>query len=269
MALSDSLKGGVNPAPTSQAPTPDAGGSTPPTPPQDGKSVTGKNTEHERFLAEGHALRSKMTPEEKQLEGSKSDKVAFVAALGDPNKPQYRKEEKKDIPSYVVVGYAFKALEDMEIPRANLKRKFANFMDVEPMDTETVKAGETFYLNVFETGALISQTPYAGTFSGEGTAVTLSLKHSQNRTEPLPVLNKQGKGSIKENMILIADMVGADPANKVKGKPQIKPEFASKFSVLYEKRDANGKRGNGAGAKAAGETTKDLAFAFQNYLKKK
>lgn len=252
MALSDVTKGAV--APAGNAPV--AGTTT--------AGKKGRDERHDKLVAQGSAIREKMSDEEKQLEGSKSDKVAFVGALGDPNKPQFRKENGQDIPSFVVVGYAFKALEDMTVPRADLKSGFKNFMDVGAMSEETVKAGETFYLNVFETGALISKTIYAGSFTGEGVEVTLGAKFAQNRVEPLPVLNKSGKGSVKENMILIADMQGADPAKKVKGTPVIKNEFASKFSVLYEKRVA-GKKGSSAG-RQAGESTKDLAAAFSAYL---
>lgn len=258
MALSDVTKGANAPAGTATAPAPATGTKT-------GKK--GSDGRHDALVNQGRAIRTKMTEEEKQLEGSKSDKIAFVGALGDPNRPQYRKENNEDKPSYVVVGYAFKALEDTVVPRADIKSGFRNFMDVGPMSEESVKAGQTFYLNIFETGAMISKSIYAGSFSGEGVTVTLGAKYAQNREEPLPVLNKQGKGSVKENMILIADMQGAsdDPDKKVKGTPVIKEEFASKFSVLYEKRVA-GKPGSGAKAKAAGESTKDIAAAFNAFL---
>ena len=255
MALSD-VKTNGSVAPQGKAPETTANTTT----------LKGKDERHEKLVAQGHQLRAKMSDEEKQLEGSKSDKIAFIGALGDPNKPQTRKQNKKDIPSNLVVGYALKALEDVDVPRADIKSGFKSFMDVGPMSTEHVKAGETFYLNVFETGALISQTVYGGKFSGEGTVVTLGVKYAQNREEPLPVLNMQGKGSVKENMILIADMVGADAKKNIKGTPKIKEEFASKFSVLYEKR-VGGKKGSSAGNKAAGETTKDIAMAFQAYIK--
>ena len=55
-------------------------------------------------------LRAQMSEDEKALEGSKSDKVAFVCALGDPNRKQARVENKTTIPSYVVVGYKVKVL---------------------------------------------------------------------------------------------------------------------------------------------------------------
>lgn len=254
MALSD-VTGAQGVAPAGKAP---AVGE------QAGAGKKGGDKRHDQLVAKGQAIRAKMSDEEKQLEGSKSDKVVFVGALGDPNKPQSRKENNQDIPSYVVVGYAFKALEDMTVPRADLKKQFKNFMDVGQLTEETVKAGETFYLNVFETGVLISKPIYAGSFTGEGTTVTLSAKYAQNREEPLPVLNKVGKGSVKENMILVADMVGAGEG--VKGTPKVKDEFASKFSVLYEKRVA-GKKGSSAGNRASGESTKDIAAAFQAFIK--
>lgn len=234
--------------------------------PEASSKVGGKKKDgrHDQFVAKGNAIRKSMSDEEAQLEGSKSDKVVFIGALGDPDKPQTRKENNQDIPSFTVVGYAFKALEDMEIPRADIKVGFKSPMDVGAMTTETVKAGETFYLNIFETGALISKLVYAGTFSGEGVTVGINVKFSQNREEPLPVLNKVGKGSVKENMILIADMQGADPSKSVKGKPVIKPEFASKFAVLYEKQVA-GKKGTPS-TKASGESAKDIAAAFSAYL---
>ena len=222
-----------------------------------------KDSRHDKLVAQGKALRSNMTEEEKQLEGSKSDKVAFVGALGDPNKPQTRRAGKEDIPSLTVVGYAFKALEDMKVPRANLKHGFKNLMDVEDMTEETVKAGETFNLNIFETGALISRPEFAGTFTGEGTGVYLSVKFSQNREEPLPVLNKVGKGSVKENIIPIADMEGAGQGKK--GTPKIKAEYADKFGVLYEARSIGSK--GAKASKANGEVLKDISAAFQAYLK--
>lgn len=254
MALSDVANSNVAPAGNAPATTDATAGKK------------GKDPRHDKFAAQGAALRQKMTDEEKQLEGSKSDKVVFVGALGDPNKPQFRKEGGQDIPSYVVVGYAFKALEDMVVPRADLKSGFKNFMDVGAITEEQVKAGQTFYLNVFETGALIAKDEYAGSFTGEGVEVSIGVKFAQNRVEPLPVLNKVGKGSVKENMILIADMQGADPAKKIKGTPVIKDEFASKFSVLYEKRVA-GKKNSGTAGRQQGEATKDLAKAFSAYIK--
>lgn len=256
MALSDATKGMAGSvAPAGKAPEVPQAGAT---------KKGGKDIRHEKMLASGQSIRAKMSEEEKALEGSKSDKVVFVAALGDPNKPQARREGKEDKPSFVVVGYAFKAKEDMTVPKANLNSNFKSFMDVGEITEVPVKAGETFYLNVFETGALISRPEYAGKFTGDGVSVQFTVKFSNNREEPLPVLNKSGKGSIKENMILVADMVGATGDSK--GTPQVKAEFAEKFGVLYEKRAAV-RRSSAAGNNAAGESTSNMAAAFNEYLK--
>lgn len=272
MALSNVVNAnGVNgtQATAPQASAPQASASAPSVGGAGNKALDAKASaqeRHSKFLASGRAIREKMSAEELQLEGSKSDKVKFVAALGNPNKPQFRKENNQDIPSYEVVGFAFKALEDMEVPRADLKSGFKNFMDVNPISMVQVKAGETFYLNIFETGALMAQEAYAGTFSGEGEVVRFNVKFAQNREDPLIVLNKDGKGSVKENMILVADMVGTE--NGAKGTPQVKPEFADKFAVLYERKVA-GKKSSSSANKIAGESTKSLAAAFRAYVKSK
>lgn len=254
MALSDVAKT------TGVAPT----GETPST--NVTQTVGGKTGDkrHEQFAASGASIREKLSDEEKQLEGSKSDKVVYLGALGDPAKPQSRKQDNKDIPSYAVVGYAFKALEDITVPRADLNKNFKNLMDVGALTEEAVKAGETFYLNVFEMGAFVSKSEYAGKISGEGNSVIFNVKYSKNRVDPMPVLNKEGgKGSVKENMILIAD------TSEVDGKKvhKIKDDFAAKFGVLYEKRLAPRKGGAKAGSTATGESTKNIAAAFQQYLK--
>ena len=197
MALSDVTKavapvGAV--APTVKAPV--VGGNAP--------VSKGKGKTYEEFLNKGKMILASRKEEERQIEGSKSDKVVFIAALGDPAKKQNRVEGKKDIPSYKPVGYAFKALEDMKIPRADLKQKFSSLMDVEPVAWEEVKAGETFYLNLAETGMLISKPEFAGTFTGEGTGVRVTVTFSQDRETPNIALKNIDGGSVKKNMILIA-----------------------------------------------------------------
>lgn len=228
------------------------------------KTGAKKDSLNNKFRREGNAIRES-EGFDKTIEGSKSDKVAFVACLGDPSRPQPRKEGKEDIPSFVVVGYALKALEDMMVPKANLKANFKSLMDVEEMTEVPVKEGETFYVNVFEAGVLIAKAVYAGKFTGEGESVSMSLKFSKDREEPLPVLKKDTKGSIKLNMIEIADMV-ANP-NGGKEIPKIKDEFAEKYAVLYTKRSA-GRRGSSTPA-VSGEAQKDLAAAFTAYIKNK
>lgn len=230
-----------------------------PTPAQNTKAA-GANTKTEQFKQDGANIRSQYTDDQKALEGSKSDKVAFVCALGDPNKKQARVEGKQSIDSYAVVGYKFKALEDMTVPFAPIKEGFKSLTDVEPATEKAVKAGEVFALNLVETAQLISRIEYAGKFCGEDDVVVLSVKASKSREELLPILSKQGTGSIKSNMELIAEMQGATADSK--GTPVIKPEFAESFSNLYVKKVA--KRGTGTKDKKAGEGQANIAAAFRN-----
>ena len=237
-------------APAGAAPTPTAGGK-------------GVNSKTDAFKAKGAALRAQMSDDQKAVEGSKSDKVAFVCALGDPSRKQARVENKTSVPSYVVVGYKFRALEEMTIPQAPLKQGMRTILDVEEATEKQVAAGEEFHLNIVETAMLISRVEYAGRFSGEGTQVALSVKTSNDREEPLPILNKVGAGSIKENMELIADMVGGDGTDKNRGTAQVKPEYAETFGALYTRRSLQ-KKSAGA-AKKAGEGQADIAAAFRAY----
>lgn len=223
---------------------------------------TGVANKTDAFKAKGATLRSQMSEDQKALEGSKSDKVAFVCALGDPNRKQARVEGKVSKDSYTVVGYKFKALEDMTVPFAPLRADWKTPLDVEVPTEKQVKAGEVFHLNLVETARLISRIEYAGKFTGEGTTVALSVKSSKDRPEPLPILGKAGAGSIKENMELIAVMQGAD-GNGNKGTPVIKEEYAETFGNLYTKKKIS-KKSAGA-TKKAGEAQADIAAAFRDY----
>jgi hypothetical protein len=222
-------------------------------------------TKTEAFKQQGASLRAQMSEDEKALEGSKSDKVAFVCALGDPNRKQARVEKKTTIPSYVVVGYKFKVLEDMTVPFAPIRQDMKTVLDVEPATERQVKAGDIVALNIVETAMFISRMEFAGKFTGEGTSVFLSAKTSQDRPEPLPILNKTGSGSIKDNMELIADMIGADANSK--GTPQIKEEYKESFGAIYAKKSLRKK--SAGSAKKAGEGQADIAAAFRNYYASK
>ena len=235
------------------------------TAPQAAKPKNATKSSSDAFKQTGAAQRAQMTEDQKAMEGSKSDKVAFVCALGDPNKKQARVEGGNSLPSYVVVGYKFKVLEDMMVPLAPIKADWKSPLDVENISERPVKAGEIVSLNIVETAAFISKLEFAGKFTGEGTGVTLSAKVSSERPEPLPILNKIGTGSVKENMELIADMVGATADSK--GTPKIKDEYADIFGVLYSKRSL-GKKSTGAGKKA-GEGQADIAAAFRALYAKK
>lgn len=219
---------------------------------------SGKKAKSEAFKAKGRAIRSTYSEDQKQAEGAKSDKIAFICALGDPAHKQNRVESGSQVPSYTVVGFKFKALEAVSVPNAPIKPDFKTPLDVENPTEKKVKAGEIFTLNLVETAMLISKIEYAGTFTGEGTTVSLSAAHSATREEPTPNL-KTPTGSVKSNMELIADM--AD------GKATVKDEFAEKFAVLFARKKAS--RAAGATAKTQGEAAKDVSAAFRALYEKK
>ncbi len=213
------------------------------------------NSNSESWKAQGRAIRSSMSEDQKAVEGSKQDKVAFVCALGDPARQQSRKENNANVDSFRVVGYKFRVLEDMMVPHAPLES--ANPLSAGAISEVPVKAGETISLNIVETGAFICRPEFAGRFTGEGEEVRLTPKFSKDRPDPMPVLCKSGQGSIKANMELIADMRGADGKNK--GTPVVREEFAEKFGILYTKKSASKAASKGS---KAGESTADVAAAF-------
>ena len=110
--------------------------------------------------------------------GSKSDKVEFVCALCDPSTPDITPANKeKGTPKKVestIVGYAFKVLEDMEVPDCgggdDMKNNNMSF--VNPKGTRMAKAGETIYLTRFETGAFLSQIEFNARATGGDLPVT-------------------------------------------------------------------------------------------------
>lgn len=231
-----------------------------------------RGKKRDEYCEAGANIRVALSEAEKQLEGSKSDKVAFLYCLGNPAVSQKRVVAgNQSIDSFRVEGYAFKALEPLTYTRYNLKPEARIGVDVD-RDTATevqVGAGEVFYLNLFEAGALISRPEYAGSFSGEGQTVNFDVTFSEARKgEPLPILKKaSGSGSIKEGMIEIATMV-ADPNNPNKKVAKVKDEFADKFAVLFTKKTSASRAGSAA-SRVAGENAKNLAAAFNAYINKK
>lgn len=216
--------------------------------------------EHARFLADGRALAESADDETKKKEGSKSDKIAFIQCLGDGTHPSKRSEHgNPNIDTLVVIGYAFKALEDVMVPVAPYKPAPKLFNDVEEPTERLVKAGEEFYLNIIETGALITRPEYCGKFTGEGKTVTLSISISKaTGGAPRPVL-KIDKGSIKSNIESVCythkegDKIIYDGC---------KPQYAA-FEPYFVRKSP---RKSAAAAKNAAEHHKALSYAFQAYL---
>lgn len=252
MALSDAVKAAetekVNAKPAGGAPEAKAG-----------KGSSGLQA----FKADGAAVRAQLSEDEKSIECSKSDKVEFVAAIGDPSKDTSRVEKGQSIASHPVVGFQFKLLEDAEVPFSPIKVNGKGILDVEPVQMRQHKAGEIISLNLSETARFMSQLQYGGRFTGGANPVILTATVTQDRAnEPLPVLKyASGTGSIKEGMVLVADMVGADPSKKYKGEPQLKDEFKESFAGLYSRKRLTRTKTE----KKAGEDCKNIAAAFRKY----
>ena len=218
----------------------------------------------------GAELRANMTAEDKNIEGSKRDKVQFITSLGDPTRLQARQEKNKDVKSYKVVGYKFQALEDMTIYKAPYKEDFQSFVDVvDEVEEREIKSGEIFVLNLVETAMLISRLEYSGIFcGGDGPEVHLSVKFSSDRSEPLPILTfKKNEGSIKAHMEMIADMVGANESTGYRGEPVIKEEFKDDFHMLYNKYTSGRKASSTR--MTAGSASENLSAAFRDAYSKK
>lgn len=244
-------------------PANNTGATTPPsTPPKTGAKADNKT--HEEFVAMGEKIAQSLTEEQKQIEGSKRDKVAFLQCLGDATKPVKRTEGgNPNVPTFFVIGYAFKALEDMTVPVAPYKAGAKTVLDVEPATERVIKAGTEFYLNIVETGLLISRPEYCGQFTGEGTTVQFSVKFSKDNKEPKPVLLKVGGGSIKSNIVCVNN-TSKDATGKLKhegckaGYEAFEPYFVKKTASRV-----------GAGKATRNESAKALSYAFAAYMRNK
>jgi len=240
------------------APKPVVGGVSAPTVKAPQKAGAGSK-KIEAFKNQGALIRQGMSEDQKAAECSKSDKVVFVACIGNPTKIVQRKVKNEYQRCPLVVGYTLKALEDMEVPRAPFKENCKDILDVQlPATTRQVKAGETFKVNVVEAAILMSRVEYTGKFCGEGKEVYLSATTSSTRENPTPCL-KTSEGSIKEQMELIAEMVGAVDGRG--GKPKLNPGYEDFAELLVSR--STGRTGGSRKEREKGEAHKNLAAAFR------
>lgn len=179
------------------------------------------NVQKENVVAEKEkakaAVQAAMTVEETNKEeyGVDSDKIAFVAALGDPSRddvtPKIVDGKSVNVTTQTIVGYAFKVLEDMEVPDCGTPSDLkANPMDyVDPHGTRLAKAGETVYLTRFETGALLSPPRFNAKATGGEMHVVATYVYDKKmaadgstskatKTFPRVALKALGGGSIKD-----------------------------------------------------------------------
>lgn len=220
------------------------------------QAATGGTSTVEAFKAEGAKLRETNAELYADGEGSMQDKVAFVATLVDPSKSQPRTSNGASVPGFKVIGYRFKLLDNMEIPKADLKEGCKTLVDTEPIQMEQKAAGEEVDLNLVETAYLISQPQFAGKFTGEGVEVCLTAKKAKSRDELLPVLRK-ANGVIKDNYIEVASVVKDENGKK---DVTLLPEF-EKFKPIVIRTRGGKKAGT---SKKKAESAANLAAAFFN-----
>lgn len=201
------------------------------------KKSTGVSKKQElraAFDNEGKAIIAAMTDEEKKNLGCKSDTIEFVSALGDPSKQNKRETKQGPVKSHVVVGFALKFLEDATVPYAPFNMNYESLMDCKVSEDRPVKKGETVYLNLYEVAKLLSRPEYSAKISGGGASYILSCTFTEARkNEPLPILRKVGEGSVKANMVLIADPEVVDGKKQYKLKEGFDPE---KWGALVAKK---------------------------------
>lgn len=220
------------------------------------------SAESAAFRAAGKELIANMTDDQRAAMGSKSNTIAFVAALGDPRQRQDRVAGNTTLPSFLVVGFRFKAVEPLTYVKKPLKPQPKDILDVDYACTEevTVPAGEMFDLNLIETARLLAQPVYGGSATGSEKGVFLTYKESKARKDPLPVLSCIGKGSVKEGMIPIGQQIGDK-------EWEVLPEFQAIFAPLYMKKSAV-KKASGA-SKDQNTTRHEVAASFLSFLMKK
>lgn len=211
--------------------------------------------------------------------GSMSDKIEFIAALGDPSRDDVTPANiEKGIAKRVdptIVGYAFKVLVDMEIPDCgtgeDLKDNPMSYKDKD--GKKMVKAGETIYLTRFETGMLLSRPEFntrvtggnmpvcvAYTFYGpkskEGNLPTVT---STTRIPSVTLRPAQTGQSIKDiQMIPVLSFTSEKDANgRNRKKRTINPGF-EKWAPLCSERTVAARPRTGASQKAARNKKADI-----------
>lgn len=143
--------------------------------------------------------------EEQQSEiGKYSDNVAFVAPICDIQRTAQRVINHKSVCAKKLVGYAFQARVNLEVPVYPLIEDAQDGCDVVKTHKEfrKVAKGQIFYLNVWEAAMFISQPEYGGRFTGRFTETEevkeVLLAISKNASGIRPQL-RAAHGTIKDN----------------------------------------------------------------------
>lgn len=155
------------------------------------KKAAGVSNSDRTVAAANATSKVEISEEEQRLAGTLSDKLEYVGYLADPRRSHEvprvdpKTDQKITLKKYEGYGYAFKALQDMDIPDfgkaegISRKNKMA-FTDAN--GSRHVKAGETFYLTPFEAGALFSRTEFASTLKDPETKEDIAVMTYKSAT---------------------------------------------------------------------------------------
>lgn len=203
--------------------------------------------------------------------GELSDKLHFIAALGDPSRDDITpasadgKKEKRVDPT--IVGYQFKAEIDLEVPDCPPDADFSatNLMSCTrgtEENTRHVKAGEVFNLTKFETAMLISRPEFNARATGGDRRVYCSYPSTQrlsangkiaktSSTNAIPTIAlKAESGSIKDyEMVPVLSYTKEVVNGRTKKTRTIIPGF-EKWAALCADRVATRATGTKAATKA-------------------
>lgn len=185
---------------------------------------TNAQTQDTQAKAKAEAAVDATTPKyDADILGSKSGAIAFVAPLGDPSHPDVTSTTKPDgtvekTTTPYIVGYRFKALEDIEVPDCGLaedaKKNLMSYDASKVNNKRLVKAGETFDLTRFEMALLLAAPEYNARVNGEGKGFTVAYQKNAVRsrkgtlgetsaaTEVPTASLKADSGSIKDYQII-------------------------------------------------------------------
>lgn len=218
-----------------------------------------KKAKFSAFKATGASARAKMTEEEKQKEGSMSDALEFIIALGNPKVPQRKMQKGQEGSASQIIGYKFKALKPCKVAQVPLNPapKNVNDVDMSKLVMVDVQAGQEVVMNSMEAAITISQPEFGGYFTGGGQQLCLHVTISSQRAGlPLGVLKRVG-GSLKDKV--------EDVAKKGDNGYVVFDQYKEKFGQYFVKHTSSRPRVAG---QQAGESAKDLAAAFRIFVQK-
>lgn len=226
------------------------------------KTVNAKSARVD-YREQGKQIYSKLSEEQRDILGSKSGDLEFIALITNPYRTVTRTVNGKPINGEESVGAILKNVGKEDIVVNQIPNKSPKVMDAdfENVSEVTVKPGEEFQVNWIEVAALLTRPEYGSKATGGGKQVSYSASSSKAVGLPTTRLNIAG-GSIKDHGVSIADTSkGADG----KAVRTVKPEFAEKFGIFSQR----GVRKTGVSGASAKRKTSAVGLAVQNLFQQK